>query len=189
MKKRILGIMFAICMVLMLVPSSFIAFAEGEAETSAGKQPSVTAYATKEQLMDGTFAPKSDGTADNTGKLEFGKNSDGMALKWYILGKDSGVSGDNTIIVAADPIIGNQVFNSTLDNKTYAYDANTGYGDSAGSIEVSANHYGASELRNVLGGMVADSNTTYFTETEKGLMNATSVTTYDNKNNKCQRYK
>lgn len=183
MKKRILGIMFAICMVLMLVPSSFIAFAEGEAETSAGKQPSVTAYATKEQLMDGTFAPKSDGTADNTGKLEFGKNSDGMALKWYILGKDSGVSGDNTIIVAADPIIGNQVFNSTLDNKTYAYDANTGYGDSAGSIEVSANHYGASELRNVLGGMVADSNTTYFTETEKGLMNATSVTTYDNKNN------
>ncbi|MGN0396376.1 MAG: InlB B-repeat-containing protein [Coprococcus sp.] len=182
MKKRIISMMLVICMVLMLVPPSVTVFAEGEDDTSTGKQPSVTAYATKEQLMDDTFAPKSEGTADNIGKLAFGKNSDGMPLQWYILGKDSGVSGDNTIIVAADPIVGNQVFNSYLDNKTYDYYAKTGYGDDGGSIEVSANHYGASELRNVLGDMVADLNTTYFTAAEKGLMNATSVTTYDSKN-------
>ena len=48
--------------------------------------------------MDGTFKPKDDGTADNYGKLVFGKNSSGSAQEWYILGKDEGVSEDNTII-------------------------------------------------------------------------------------------
>lgn len=67
--------------------------------------PSVSAYATKAQLMDDTFAPNADGTANNIGKLMFGKKPDGiMPQQWYILGKDSGVTGDNTIIFAASPI-------------------------------------------------------------------------------------
>lgn len=77
--------------------------------------PSVSAYATKAQLMDGTFAPDADGTANNIGKLMFGKKPDGiMPQQWYILGKDSGVSGDNTIIFAASPITTGQVFNSRV---------------------------------------------------------------------------
>ena len=63
--------------------------------------PSVTAYATKTQLMDDTFAPGSNGEPVNTGKLVFGKNSDGNAQEWFVLGKDDGVDGDNTIIFAA----------------------------------------------------------------------------------------
>ena len=124
--------------------------------------------------MDGTFKPKDDGTADNYGKLVFGKNSSGSAQEWYILGKDEGVSEDNTIIFAASPIAKDQKFNSSTSEKTY--DSTTVY----------ANHYGASDLRAALQGMLMDTNgnteTKYFTTTEQGLMNATTVTTKDTKN-------
>ena len=177
MKKRILSFILAICMVFTLIPH--FVFAEG----STSATPSVSAYATKAQLMDDTFAPNAGGTANNIGKLVFGKNSNGDALEWYILGKDTGVSGDNTIIFATTTIGENSSFNSNKDEKTYNYSAGTGYGDSDGSIAVYANHYGASNLRNNLNSMVSDSNTTYFSATEKELLNATTVTTHDTKNN------
>ena len=148
--------------------------AKVQAAAGTGTEPSVTAYATKDQLMDGTFKPKDDGTADNYGKLVFGKNSSGSAQEWYILGKDEGVSEDNTIIFAASPIAKDQKFNSSTSEKTY--DSTTVY----------ANHYGASDLRAALQGMLMDTNgnteTKYFTTTEYGLMNATTVTTKDTKN-------
>ena len=59
-------------MVLTLAPQA--AFAG----TGTDSTPSVTAYATKDQLMDGTFAPNSNVTASNIGKLVFGKNSSGQ---------------------------------------------------------------------------------------------------------------
>ena len=176
MKKRILSILLTLCMVLMFVPQTV--FAEGETSST----PSVSAYATKAQLMDDTFAPDSSGNAMNIGKLVFGKNSSGESQQWYILGKDTGVSGDNTIIFAASPIASGQVFNSNTRDKIYNYGAGTGYGESAGSKTVFANHYGASELRVKLQGMVDGSNTTYFTQDEKGLMNPTTVITKDTKN-------
>lgn len=67
MKKRILSILLTLCMVLMFVPQTV--FAEGETSST----PSVSAYATKAQLMDDTFAPDSSGNAMNIGKLVFGK--------------------------------------------------------------------------------------------------------------------
>ena len=161
-------------MVLALIPQ--LVFAEGETSST----PSVSAYATKAQLMDDTFAPDSSGNATNIGKLVFGKNSSGGTQQWYILGKDTGVSGDNTIIFAASPIATNQVFNSDRNYKTYNYEARTGYGDSAGSTEVYSNHYGASDLRVALQNMAT--NTNYFTTAEQGLMNDTTVTTKDKKN-------
>ena len=178
MKKRILSFILAICMVFTFMPN--FVFAEGSASSAP---PSVSAYATKAQLMDDTFAPNAGGTANNIGKLVFGKNSNGDALEWYILGKDTGVSGDNTIIFATTTIGENSSFNSNKDEKTYNYSAGTGYGDSDGSIAVYANHYGASNLRNNLNSMVSDSNTTSFSATEKELLNATTVTTHDTKNN------
>lgn len=72
MKKRILSIVLTLCMVLMLVPAT--AFAEENAETSTGTAPSVSAYATKAQLMDGTFVPNAVGKPNNIGKLVFGSN-------------------------------------------------------------------------------------------------------------------
>ncbi|MGN1414989.1 MAG: DUF6273 domain-containing protein [Anaerovoracaceae bacterium] len=139
------------------------------------------AYADKDQLMDGTFAPDSNGTAANIGKLTFGKNSSRQAQEWYILGEDTGVTGDNTMIFAASPIKSDQVFNESTENKTYKYEAGTGYSTSADSIDVYANHYGASELRKALNEMAAS--TSYFTAAEQGMMNATTVKTADIKNN------
>ena len=142
-----------------------------------------TTYVTRDELMT-AFKPEADGTATNYGKLVFGKKSDGTTQEWYILGADSGVSGDNTIIFAASPIATVQKFDSSSTNKT---DSNLwsecNYGG-ASVTEVFANHYGASELRAVLKGMTDGSNTSCFTTAEQGLMNDTTVTTTDKKNRK-----
>ena len=179
--KKGMAFVLSLAMVAGLVPAMSGGANKVQAAPGSGTEPSVSAYATKTQLMDGTFAPNADGTAVNYGKIVFGKKSDGTtAQEWYILGKDEGVSGDNTIIFAASPIATNKVFNSSTGNKTYSYEADTGYGDNSGNISVHGIHYGASDLRAALKGMAT--NTIYFTTAEQGLMNATTVKTKDTKN-------
>lgn len=81
-------------------------------------EPSVTDYATKEQLMDDTFKPDyGTGIGANIGKLIFGKNSDGTVQKWYILGKDGSISGDNTIIFSDRPIEKEVQFYASTENR------------------------------------------------------------------------
>lgn len=150
-----------------------------QAATGSGTEPSVTAYATKDQLMT-AFNPDSNGDATTIGKLVFGKNSSSVAQEWYILGKDEVVSGDNTIIFAASPIARGQKFNSDTSNKNDENLWSDCVYSEATITEVYANHYGASELRDTLQGMAT--NTSYFTSAEQGLMNATTVTTKDTKN-------
>ncbi|MGN0736461.1 MAG: DUF6273 domain-containing protein [Anaerovoracaceae bacterium] len=177
MRKRILSIMLTICMVLTLVPQTEFA-AAGTSST-----PSVSAYATKAQLMDGTFAPDStSGTAANIGKLAFGKNSSRQAQEWYILGKDTDVSGDNTIIFAASPIATGQKFEGALlDDKgdPKKKDVTNLGSDCSYTVtaptEVYLNHYGASALRGKLQAIATEN----FTVAEIGMMNATTVTTTD----------
>ena len=172
----------ALVLALAMVAGSDLVMPGGankvQAATGTGTAPSVTAFATKDQLMDGTFAPNANGTATTKGKLVFGKKSDGTtAQEWYILGKDEGVSGDNTIIFAASPIATGQKFNSSTSNKSFA----SSFGVYASNpSEVYPNHYGASDLRVALQRMAT--NTNYFTTAEQGLMNPTTVTTKDTKN-------
>ena len=145
-----------------------------QAATGSGTEPSVTAYATNDQLMT-AFNPDSNGDATTIGKLVFGKNSSSVAQEWHILGKDEGVSGDNTIIFAASPIATKQAFEDDDSNKkTFAssfgvYETNPS--------DVYPNHYGASDLRVALKNMAT--NTSYFTTAEQGLMNPTTVRTND----------
>lgn len=145
-----------------------------QAATGSGTEPSVTAYATKDQLMT-AFNSDSNGDATTIGKLVFGKNSSSVAQEWHILGKDEGVSGDNTIIFAASPIATKQAFEDDDSNKkTFAssfgvYETNPS--------DVYPNHYGASDLRVALKNMAT--NTSYFTTAEQGLMNPTTVRTND----------
>ena len=145
-----------------------------QAATGSGTEPSVTAYATKDQLMT-AFNPDSNGDATTIGKLVFGKNSSSVAQEWHILGKDEGVSGDNTIIFAASPIATKQAFEDDDSNKkTFAssfgvYETNPS--------DVYPNHYGASDLRVALKNKAT--NTSYFTTAEQGLMNPTTVRTND----------
>ena len=164
-----------------LVPALPGAAVSVKAAGGTTKSPSVSTYATKDQMMNGTFKPNSEGSAWNYGRLLFGKNSRGGAQQWYILGKDSGVSGDNTILFATSPIAKDKKFNSSENNKN---DKNLWsdcdyYGGTLVQ-EVWANHYGASDLRAALKTMATS--TSYFTTAEQLLMNPTTVKTMDNKN-------
>ena len=176
--KKGMAFVLSLAMVAGLVPAMSGGANKVQAASGSGMEPSVSAYATKTQLMDGTFAPNADGTAVNYGKIVFGKNSSGDAQKWYILGKDSGVSGDNTIIFAASPIATNQVFENDYSNNK---DFQSSFGVYASNpSEVYPNHYGASDLRVALQNMATG--TSYFTSAEQGLMNATTVKTKDTNN-------
>ena len=145
-----------------------------QAATGSGTEPSVTAYATKDQLMT-AFNPDSNGDATTIGKLVFGKNSSSVAQEWHILGKDEGVSGDNTIIFAASPIATKQAFEDDDSNKK-TFSSSFGVYETNPS-DVYPNHYGASDLRVALKNMAT--NTSYFTTAEQGLMNPTTVRTND----------
>lgn len=100
-----------------LVPALPGAAVSVKAAAGTTKSPSVSTYATKNQMMDGTFKPGADGTATTTGKLVFGKNISNEAQEWYILGKDKGVLGENTIIFAASPIVYSTQFELSGSNK------------------------------------------------------------------------
>ena len=178
--KKGMAFVLTFAMIAGLVPAMSGGANTVQAATGSGTEPSVTAYATKDQLMT-AFTPDANGTATTKGKLVFGKKSDGTtAQEWYILGKDTGVSGDNTIIVAASPIARGQKFNSDISNKNDENLWSDCVYSEATITEVYANHYGASELRDTLQGMAT--NTSYFSSAEQGLMNATTVTTKDTKN-------
>ena len=172
--KKGMAFVLSLAMVAGLVPAMSGGANTVQAATGSGTEPSVTAYATKDQLMT-AFNPDSNGDATTIGKLVFGKNSSSVAQEWYILGRDTGVSGDNTIIFAASPIARKQAFEDDDSNKkTFAssfgvYETNPS--------DVYQNHYGASDLRVALKNMAT--NTSYFTTAEQGLMNPTAVTTND----------
>lgn len=179
--KKGMAFVLTFAMIAGLVPAMSGGADTVQAATGSGTEPSVTAYATKDQLMT-AFTPDANGTATTKGKLVFGKNSYGNPQEWYILGADSGVSGgkDNTIIFAASPIAREQKFNSDRSNKNDANLWSDCVYSEATITEVYANHYGASKLRDTLQGMAT--NTSYFTTAEQNLMNATTVTTKDAKN-------
>lgn len=178
--KKGMAMALSLAMVIGLDPSfawnlTTVHAADGSSE------PGVSAYAAKEQLMDGTFAPDADGNATNIGKIKLGKNSDGKVLEWYVLGRDTGVDGENTAIFAASPIAAGVKFDESEVNKTYEHTFGA-YADSSTPTEVYPNHYGASDLRAKLNEMVADNNTTYFTTAEKSLIQPTTVSTKDTLN-------
>lgn len=174
--KKGMALVLSLVMAAGLVPAMSGGANTVQAATGTGTEPSVSAYATKDQLMT-AFNPDSNGNATTIGRLVFGKNSSGNAQEWYILGKDTSVSGDNTIIFAASPIATGQKFNSSTSNKSFA----SSFGVYASNpSEVYPNHYGASDLRVALQRMAT--NTNYFTTAEQGLMNPTTVTTEDTKN-------
>ena len=163
---KILSGLLVFGMVAGLVPA--VPGGTVHAKAADVSEPGVAVYATKEQLMT-AFMPDENGTNANVGKLLFGKNASGTAQGWYILGKDNGVQGDNTIIFAASPIATGINFSENPDKeKNYQNEI------------VYSNHYGASNLRNELQKMTID--TGYFSDAEKALMQETEIKTWDSKN-------
>ena len=104
--KKLKIFLLTLLMVITVLPVNTLAD-----DDNSSKKPDVSVFATKEQLMDETFAPNENGVPKNIGKIVFGKNTkiDGPFTsvnpqEWYVLGADSGVIGDNTVIFAADNI-------------------------------------------------------------------------------------
>ena len=163
--KKGLALFMALLMVLgtiQVIPGSGMVV-----KAATASEPSVTAYATKEQLMNWDYQ-------NTVGKIVFGKDSSGNAMEWYILGSDSGVSGDNTAIFATSPIVSDIVFEDDRGNKTYDSD----FGEYQTTVTmVYPNHYGASDLRAMLNNIVKDNN--YFTAHEQSLLLKTQVITTD----------
>jgi murein DD-endopeptidase MepM/ murein hydrolase activator NlpD len=179
MKKnacKITAFFLSLIMIFQMLVSPAFTYKKVSAAESVSL--SVTSFATKKDLM---TAFSLDGYDDTVGKITFGKNSKGETQEWYIAGKDNGVSGDNVILFAAEPILASQMFNSDRENKQFYYAAKTGYGNTGGKISVYANHYGVSTLRAALNELAED--TQYFTLSEQTLMNKTTVSTKDTKNN------
>lgn len=165
--KRGLAIALSAAMVVGIAPMAPGNVSRVQAEESTESGLKATVYATKDQLMN--FSP------DNSAKLVFGKNDQENAQEWYVLGKDNGVAGDNTVIFATESMKTGE-FDSHNNSNTYI-EGNQEY-------PVHPNHYGASVLRQTLQGMVSVDNNTYFSVAEKSLMQETTITTKDVLNQK-----
>ena len=120
-KGRIVGLLSGVLtfgMAAGIIPGGGTETVLNVQAAEAISEPSVTDYATKKQLMDDTFKPDyGTGIGTNIGKLIFGKNSDGTVQKWYILGKDGSISGDNTIIFSDRPIEKEVQFYASTENR------------------------------------------------------------------------
>ena len=141
-------------------------------QAATGIEPSVTAYATKQQMMDGTFA---------SSVLAFGKNRAKKTQEWYILGKDKYVEGDNTVIFTVqDGIIplsiqnNAQKYSTTTNDREYKASYGT-YTTANAPATVPCNHYGASTLRAELNKIAND--TACFSTAQQNLLNTTTITT------------
>ena len=66
--RKGMAFVLSLAMVAGLVPAMSGGANKVQAATGSGTEPSVSAYATKTQLMDDTFAPGSNGEPVNTGK-------------------------------------------------------------------------------------------------------------------------
>ena len=169
--KKLKIFILTLLMVLTILPVNTLA--ENQFEISEYE-----VYATKDDLMN-KFAPDNEGSAYYYGKIIFGKNSKGNPQEWFVLGADSGVNEriNNVTIFTTTSILDNTKFSEITSNKDYSYKANTGYGDSDGTVKVYSNHYGASDIRKTLNSI--STNTDYFTSAEQGLMNSTTISTPD----------
>lgn len=161
--KRGLAMVLSAAMVLGIAPMVPGNVSRVQAEESTESGLKATVYATKDQLMN--FSP------DSSAKLVFGKNDQGNAQEWYVLGKDNGVAGDDNTVIFATESMKTGKFDSNNNSNTYK-EGNQEY-------QVYPNHYGASELRQTLQGMVSVDNNTYFSVAEKSLMQETTIITKD----------
>ena len=102
MKKRIKRLIAGIS-VLAVAAGSVILSAFGLNAGAASSEPTVTSFATKNQLM---TVFDLDGNNDTVGLIYFGTMdyTDNTRLCWYIAGKDNGISGDNVILLVKDRV-------------------------------------------------------------------------------------
>ena len=141
-----------------------------EVYAAENQLPTQEQFATAEELFD-----TNDQDGKNPAKVYLGNNDQ----QWWIAGSQQ---EHGLTLFAASPLATNQAFEPNWKaDKKYSDDWNCDYTSTGGSnpTEVYPNHYGASPLRTTLKNL----ETSYFTGTEQGLMNDTTIYTNDTKNN------
>ena len=177
MKKRLLSILLMCCMVLTLLP--------------------VTAYAMiltvrPVEISSGQYATVDDLETKSGAVITLGKNSRGKDgnQKWFVLGKDDGVNGRNTMLFAATSLTDSsgseqrEVFQRVLEATRIDYDSSWGssYTDGAAApTEVDISYYAASYSRWRLRDTISYNN--LFNRVEKALLNETPYKNTDLGNN------
>lgn len=179
MKKRLLSILLICCMVLTMMP--------------------VTAYADMiltvrpVEISSGQYATVDDLETKSGAVITLGKNSRGQNgnQKWFVLGKDDGVNGRNTMLFAATSLTDSsgseqrEVFQRVLGATRIDYDSSWGssYTDGAAApTEVDISYYAASYSRWRLRDTIAYGNK-LFNRVEKALLNETPYKNTDLGNN------
>lgn len=141
---------------------------------ATAETPSVTAYATAEQLKDANnFTLHTENSNGVAQKVNFGTNGT-SAQTWYIAGYEEGTTSLVMMCDPEKPFATDIVFQSGTNNITSGIQGT--YTDTA-PTEVYANHYGCSALRAYLTADALDN----FSESEKNLMQNATVYTNDTK--------
>ena len=155
LKKKVGSLLLAAAMIV----TSFPTFSH---EVYAAELPDSTQFATVEQLKSFNTDDTNDGIK-NPAKVYFGYNNQ----QWWIAGHDTqSQNKENLVLFAASPLATRVKFNLNPGDKTYR------------GQTVYSNHYGASDIKSTVNGL----ETSYFTNAEQELMNATEVHTNDTKN-------
>ena len=161
LKKKAGSLLLAVAMIV----TSFPAFSH---EVYAAELPDSTQFATVDELKN--FDTNNE-TENKAAKVYFGNNNQ----QWWIAGSQQ---AQGLTLFAASPLAANQNFEPNYNqNKPYDSSWNCTYSNGA-PTDVYPNHYGASPLRTTL----KELETSYFTGTEHGLMNETTIHTNDTKN-------
>ena len=179
MKKNLKRI-FSVPLTMTLVVTMLVPFRPVVVKAEGGSAPSASVYASREDLQNKYDL---DGTDDVIGKIKYGSSYDDD-LYWYIAGKDSSIEGNNVTLFSTNCIFNDgSTFNNITEGEGYrnfSYEANTGYGEAEGSIDVDELHYGASDIRREL----VNVRNEYFSEVERSVMNRTEITLKDYMNNR-----
>lgn len=163
-KKKVGSLLLAMAMIVTSVP-----VLSHEVYAEDNELPGNTQFATVDKL-------KSFNTNDNDGtinpaKVYFGNDNQ----QWWIAGSQQ---KNGLTLFAASPLATQQKFATDHNSKTYDTQWNCTYPNTV-PTSVYSNHYGASPLRTTL----QDLENSYFTSSEKNLMNDTTIFTNDTKNN------
>ena len=179
MKKRLLSSLLILCILLTMLP--------------------VTAYADMiltvrpVEISSGQYATVDDLETKSGAVITLGKNSRGKDgnQKWFVLGKDDGVNGRNTMLFAATSLTDSsgseqrEVFQRELGATRIDYNSSWGssYTDGAAApTEVDISYYAASYSRWRLRNTIAYDNK-LFNRVEKALLNETPYKNTDLGNN------
>ena len=176
-KKTIL-LLFAMAMIVTFIPSlSESAYAETVMEP-----PTSNTYIDGSELTDAdmnyglTTGKKAQAVYFGTNRHSGTYENLTQPQKWWIAGFDK--SGLVLMCDPQQPLKTRQRFN--LSTQPIQYQSDFGVYESSPTKDLHPNHYGASDIREVLNDLATDES--YFTQAEQSMMKETTVYTYDCQN-------